>query len=195
MKTKKIKERKIIREGYKLMKSRGYHNTSIDVIIEELNISKNTFYTYFKSKDDFTVAILYHYITIVTSRIDKTLYDYYLSPKQRLIKLYSDYIDYFTNKGGYIYGSFASNLMYEMGKDNPTVRNMVSYYFSRVRDMHIDCILMARRAGEIEKNKDPEKLANLIIYSWEGAIFRVSATDDPKSLFVFRELLKDFMLK
>ncbi|HOY32061.1 MAG TPA: TetR/AcrR family transcriptional regulator [Bacteroidales bacterium] len=195
MRKSKIKRRLLIREGYKLMRKNGYQATSIDEIVNNLKIPKGSFYYYFKNKEDFALEVLEYYVTIVLKRIEKTLVDPMISPKQRIIKLYSDYIDIYTNKGGAVYGNFASNIRHEFGDKNQDISKMVSNYFQEIKRLHINCLHQARRAGEIERSQDVEKLAKLIIYSWEGAILRANMNNNIKSLFVFRELIRDFILK
>jgi len=195
MKKSKIKRRLLIREGYKLMRKKGYQGTSIDEIVNILKIPKGSFYYYFKNKEDFAAEVLEYYIGIVLRRIERTLTDQLISPKQRIIKLYSDYIDIFTNMGGSVYGNFASKMRHEFGEKNRDIDDMVNNYFEEIKKLHINCLHQARRSGEIERSQDVEKIAKLIIYSWEGAILRADITNNIKSLFIFRELIRDFILK
>lgn len=195
MKKSKIKRRLLIREGYKLMRKNGYQGTSIDEIVNNLNIPKGSFYYYFKNKEDFTVEVLEYYISIVIRRIDKTLNDPNISPKQRIIKLYSDYIDNYTNFAGSVYGNFASNMLLDIGEKNHQIPDMVNNFFTEIKNLHINCLQQARRAGEIDRSQDVEKISKLIIYSWEGAILRANIANNIKSLFIFRELIRDFILK
>jgi TetR/AcrR family transcriptional regulator, transcriptional repressor for nem operon len=195
MKKSKVKERKLIREGYKVMRQFGYQGTSIDKIVTNLNIPKGSFYYYFKNKEEFAEAVLVYYVTIVLNRVDRTLYDYSISPKQRMVKLYSDHIDFHTNKGVSFYGNFASNILYELGDNSQKIKEIVATFNNRMKDSHIDCLQSARRAGEIDRSQDAEKLTMLILYSWEGAISRISNTGNIRSLFAFREILRDFILK
>jgi len=191
----KVNERLLIREGYKLLRKTGYYNTNIDQIADRLNITKSAFYSFFKNKDEFVEAVLHYYVIIVLARIDRTLGDIDLSPKQRLVKLYSDYIDYYMNNGGEIYGNFASSIEIEIGDKNKNIQDKVKLFYSRMKDSHVDCLQAARRAGEIDKSQDTEKLAMLIISAWESSISRVKATGNIRSLIAFRELLKDFILR
>jgi TetR/AcrR family transcriptional repressor of nem operon len=195
MKKSKVKEKKIIREGYKLMRKFGYQGTSVDMIVKNLNIPKGSFYYYFKNKEEFTEAVLVYYVTIVLKRVDRTLYDYSLSPKQRMVKLYSDYIDFYTNSGVSFYGDFATNILRDLGDNNQNIKEIVITFNNRMKDSHIDCLQSARRAGEIDKSQEPEKLAMLIINSWEGAVLRINTPGNIQSLFAFREILRDFILK
>jgi len=195
MKKSKIKRRLLIREGYKLMRVKGYQATSIDEIVNNLKIPKGSFYYYFKNKEDYSLEVLEYYINIVLKRIEKTLTDPMISPKQRVIKLYSDYIDNYTNHGGSVYGNFASNMQHDLGEKNQLITNAVTNYFLEIKKLHINCLNQARRAGEIERSQDVEKIAKLIIYSWEGAVLRANITRNIKPLFIFRELIRDFILK
>jgi len=195
MKKSKIKRRLLIREGYKLMRVKGYQATSIDEIVNNLKIPKGSFYYYFKNKEDYSLEVLEYYINIVLKRIEKTLTDPMISPKQRVIKLYSDYIDNYTNHGGSVYGNFASNMQHDLGEKNQLITDAVTNYFLEIKKLHINCLNQARRAGEIERSQDVEKIAKLIIYSWEGAVLRANITRNIKPLFIFRELIRDFILK
>jgi len=195
MKKSKIKRRLLIREGYKLMRKNGYQSTSIDDIVNNLSIPKGSFYYYFKNKEDFGMEVLEYYMDIVVKRIEKTLNDPTISPKQRIIKLYSDYIDSFTNHGGNIYGNFAANMLHDLSEKNSLVMERSEKFFLEIKNQHISCLQQARRNGEIERSHDVEKLTKLIIYSWEGALLRANNVNNIKSLFIFRELLRDFILK
>ncbi len=195
MKKSKIKRRLLIREGYKLMRKNGYQSTSIDEIVNNLSIPKGSFYYYFKNKEDFGFEVLEYYMDIVKKRIEKTLNDPAISPKQRIIKLYSDYIDSFTNHGGYIYGNFAANMLHDLSEKNNLVMERAEKFFLEIKNQHTNCLQQARRNGEIERSHDVEKLTKLIIYSWEGALLRANNVNNIKSLFIFRELLRDFILK
>lgn len=195
MKKSKIKRRLLIREGYKLIRQKGFYGTSIDEIVNNLNIPKGSFYYYFKNKDDFAMEVLDYYTDIVLRRIERTLTDPSISPKQRIIKLYSDFIDVYTNYGGLVYGNFASNLQHELAEKNPEISEKTESYYESIKALHTACLQQARKAGEIDRSQDVERLTKLIIYSWEGATLRANNVNNIKSLFVFRELLRDFILK
>lgn len=195
MKKGKVKRKLLIREGYRLMREKGFQGTSIDELVGNLGIPKGSFYYYFKNKEDFAIEVLGYYIEIVLRKIEKTLSDVRISPKQRVIKLYSDYIDTYTNKGGTMYGNFASRLLKELSVKNDTVTNKVLEFFEHIRLMHVNCLQQARRAGEIDRSTDIEKVTKLIIYSWEGALLRMDTTGNIRSLFAFRELVRDYLLK
>ncbi|MCK9613096.1 MAG: TetR/AcrR family transcriptional regulator [Bacteroidales bacterium] len=195
MKKSSLKKRLIIREGYHLMRQHGYQGASVDEIVKNLEIPKGSFYYYFKNKEDFALEVLEYYINIVEKRIERILTDPDISPKQRIIKLYSDNIDNYTNLGGTIYGNFAATLMLELGEKNQQISEVVMKFYENIKSLHIICLNQARKAGEIDRNADIEKITKLIVFSWEGAVLRANTLKNIKSLFVFRELVRDFLLK
>ncbi|WP_162595903.1 TetR/AcrR family transcriptional regulator [Bacillus sp. CGMCC 1.16541] len=57
----KEKERLIIEAAIKLFAKKGFNSTSVQEIVELCNISKGSFYIYFKSKDALLLSILNYY--------------------------------------------------------------------------------------------------------------------------------------
>ena len=49
--TRSLMEEEIIRVAIQCFSERGYQNTTLDDIVSQVNISRVTFYTYFKSKE------------------------------------------------------------------------------------------------------------------------------------------------
>lgn len=181
----------LIREGYRLFREHGYQGGSIDSLMKRLEIPKGSFYYYFKNKEDFAREVLQYYINNVSRKISKTLNDPLIAPKQRIVKLYSDFIDNYTNKGGSIYGNFASSMLLELSERNEEIKQLVNDFYESIREMHVSCLNQAKRNGEIDRSADIEKITKLMIYSWEGAILRMKTIGNIRSLFVYRELLRD----
>lgn len=65
------KREEIISTGTKLIIEKGYLNTSIQDITSKMGIAKGSFYTYFKSKDEFILAIIFNKISQFKLEIDE----------------------------------------------------------------------------------------------------------------------------
>ena len=65
------KKEEIISTGSKLIIEKGYLNTSIQDITSKMGIAKGSFYTYFKSKDEFIMTIIFNKISQFKSEIEK----------------------------------------------------------------------------------------------------------------------------
>ena len=58
MPLKEEKKRNIIEKSRELFKEKGYNETKVEDITKALGISKGSFYTYFKSKEEVSIEIL-----------------------------------------------------------------------------------------------------------------------------------------
>jgi TetR/AcrR family transcriptional regulator, transcriptional repressor for nem operon len=189
------KKEDIIREGFAQMQRKGYNNTTIDEIINKLGIPKGSFYYYFESKESFTIVLLDQYRKKMMGEINLVLEDKSNSPVTRILGLYSGYIDSYINESVFGYGNFASKICQEVGEIYPSIKKAANEVFINLKQLHVKCLEEAKQCGEIRKETDTEKLAEWVIYAWEGAILRMKSSGNIRSLVVFREMLKDFLVK
>ncbi|MDF2521941.1 MAG: TetR family transcriptional regulator, partial [Clostridia bacterium] len=62
VKNPKERRKEIMEMSAKLFLSKGYDETSVNQIVEQLGVAKGTFYHYFKSKEDILEAVLEDYL-------------------------------------------------------------------------------------------------------------------------------------
>lgn len=55
---KKQKKRKILEKAFELFRKNGYMDTKVEDITKALGISKGSFYTYFKTKEELLCELL-----------------------------------------------------------------------------------------------------------------------------------------
>ena len=67
------RKREIMNKASELFLNKGYDKTSVNTIVEELEIAKGTFYHYFKSKEEILCAILEESVEKYSERIRKDL--------------------------------------------------------------------------------------------------------------------------
>jgi len=93
---KNQKRKKILDKAWELFKKNGYEETKVEDITSELGISKGSFYTYFKTKDEVLYEILEKVKKQNMERInkinvaqepDKILEDYVISKMNYTVKL------------------------------------------------------------------------------------------------------------
>lgn len=70
----------------KMFAEKGYRNTSINSILEELHIAKGTFYYYFKSKEEILDEALIYYINIIKEKLELTVSDSTLSASEKFVR-------------------------------------------------------------------------------------------------------------
>ena len=74
--TRSLMEEEIIRVAIQCFSERGYQNTTLDDIVSQVNISRVTFYTYFKSKETLLKTI-YALTQCIQTLFNSNLTDFY----------------------------------------------------------------------------------------------------------------------
>ena len=83
------KREKIIKVSLNLFMNKGFNETTIDEITKLANISKGSFYTYFKSKEDLLEKIIENLI----ENIEKRFYDITKNKTSDPTKILSDFFN------------------------------------------------------------------------------------------------------
>ncbi|MEN0659568.1 TetR/AcrR family transcriptional regulator [Caldifermentibacillus hisashii] len=78
---------KIIEKAIELFEKKGFSTTSIQDIVDELGVTKGSFYYYFSSKEQLLMDIYNEYITNLLDRQTKIIANKTLSPKEQLIEI------------------------------------------------------------------------------------------------------------
>lgn len=80
------KKKLIIDEAVKLFAQKGYHAASIQEIADQCGISKGSFYTYFKSKEDLIVSAFRSYYSLMFDKISRLDQEEGLSPREKFME-------------------------------------------------------------------------------------------------------------
>lgn len=184
----------LLKQGLALMYLRGFAATGVQDIADTSGVPKGSFYNYFKSKEDFALEVLEHYVDITCERLETILVKGKGAPLTRLRALFDDWIREFTQKR-YVGGCFAGNLCQELADVNPTFRPAVDRAFQRIQSCFTACLREARQTGELPAKADVEELSAFLLNSWQGAVLRMkaSASDEPLRKFlqvVFERVLR-----
>ncbi|KIL49573.1 TetR/AcrR family transcriptional regulator [Jeotgalibacillus soli] len=80
-----MNERKkhFIKNAMSLFAEKGYHTTSVQDIVEASEMSKGSFYHYFKSKEELVISIFHYYYEEMDRKIKEVDQNEELSPKKR----------------------------------------------------------------------------------------------------------------
>lgn len=192
---KNSKKLDIIKVGFVLLDKKGYNGTGISEIINEAEIPKGSFYHYFKNKEEFVLNVIEYYSKKITDDIHMKLSDKKIDPKQRILSLYTNYLYCIENSIKFPYSNFACKLSQEVSHMSLPIMQASNNVFIAIRDAHTSCIKEAKELNLISNNISNEKLAELIIYAWEGANIRTKGINKTDSLHDFVEMLGKVLLK
>jgi TetR/AcrR family transcriptional regulator, transcriptional repressor for nem operon len=183
----------IIKQGALLVHSKGYNNTGLSDILNAAGVPKGSFYFYFKSKDDFGLALLDYYWEFIKGMIGVHFTNEGAPPLKRLENFMDAYQRLFT-KMGFKGGCPIGNLMQEMSDLNEDFRAKVDDIYSRMKASIARLLQEAYEKGDLADSADLDNMAQFILNSWEGSIMHMKLikNDEPLKLFkniVFKHLL------
>lgn len=184
----------LLEAGMAVMFEKGYTNTGIQEVLSSVGVPKGSFYHYFESKEDFALKIILHVEENYARELTGYLRDSSLTPINRLKNLCE------TKKKGLLEqkcrkGCLIGNLSQEMADQSETLRIELSRVMCRWRDMYCACIDEGQKAGEINKSIDAEKLAEMFLCGWEGAIMRSKTQKTVEPIEAFIEVMFGRVLK
>ncbi|WP_404452943.1 TetR/AcrR family transcriptional regulator [Virgibacillus necropolis] len=90
---------KLTKQSILLFEKKGFSQTSIQDIVNELDVTKGTFYYYFTSKEQLLMDIHHDYITNLLERQQAIVDDGDLTQKEKLMKIIHLLINDITDKG------------------------------------------------------------------------------------------------
>ena len=187
--TKEDKRSTILDAGAELMLRQGYHGTGIQEIVDAAGVPKGSFYNYFKSKEDFALAAMEFTSRDHIAGFEAALTTDSPSPRQRMMDSYAAMAAIYEESRSYTAGCFVGNLCQELADTNAAVAEKAEYLFRIYTTALARCIRSAQGAGEVSKDADPDRLAEAIFNSWEGAILRMKSSRSIQPLNAFLDML------
>ncbi len=170
------------------MHSRSYADVGVAAICEQAGVQKGSFYHFFPSKQDLTLAVLDgFFFKMKEALIDKAFADD-IPPLARLDRM-ADLIYRFQaqlkQETGRVLGCPFGNLATELATQDEPIRNKVDHIFAQLQT-NIGQVLQASvQAGELS-NIDIDATAQAMLAYMEGVMLLAKTQNDPTRL---RDLL------
>lgn len=172
-----------------MLLQQGYNHLGIAAVLKATRVPKGSFYHHFQSKEDFGLQVIDLYMTEVHAGLDQCLGDKSLPPLKR-VRRFFELSEEKYGAEGYL-GCLLGGLGQELSGVSEVFRLKVEECFRSIERRIARCLKEAIDQGDLPKNTNPQKLANLLINCWEGAALRTRLRRDPAPL---REML-DFYFR
>ncbi|WP_411826282.1 TetR/AcrR family transcriptional regulator [Luteolibacter sp. AS25] len=174
MGTPHTKER-ILDAAEEIMWNRGFHAVGLNEILKAVGVPKGSFYHYFKSKEEFGVELLKHYMAAASTHkrllLSPEIPDE--APLQRLVELMENSIDRF-EKNNKRYPCLVLKLASEVTDLSDSMRQVLEDGLGRWMDLLSGVFEEAKRIGQIPDSVDPMFEAGLYRDLWAGSIQRAT---------------------
>lgn len=175
----------ILATGEALVKSRGFTAAGLTELLTAANVPKGSFYHYFKSKEDYGVALLVRYF----DRYDATMGERLTAPgkpaRERLLAYFEGWIaNACTPEHG---GCLVVKLAGEVCDLSEPMRETLNDGMARIVSRLAGVIEQGVADGSIHCPTTPAELADALYSAWLGAALRAKVERRPDALYAMRD--------
>jgi len=168
LKTEKPARLKIIEAANQLFYEQGYFQTGINQIIEESGISKATFYTHFKTKEELAETYLRERDVTELDFVEETLADH-PTGEEKIKALFPGMMDWQVKSN--FRGCGFANIAVEVADHESALRSLVRDHDTKFRDILRRLVTqLAEEHPHRLAGQDLESLTNHLYLLVEGAI-------------------------
>jgi len=176
------------------MGEKSYNGAGLSEILKMAAVPKGSFYHYFKSKEDFAVAVVERSSEQHMENMRKVLSDRSLEPLERIYGFFDMMRDDYRENGAKR-NCLVAKLALEVCQLSPPLRAAVKSTYDQWAVLLAQTVREAQATGEICELQNPDSLASVLINSWEGATIRMQIDGDIKPLDEFFQIVIEEGLK
>lgn len=166
------KRQELIDTAIRLFAEHGFHNTGIDWIAREANVSKKTMYSHFRSKEELILAALKHHDGLFRNFFMKSVRNLGDSPYDRLLGIFDVANHWFSDNQ--FYGCMFINAIGEYANRENAISQACQSFKTQM------AAFVEELAIEAKVNK-PKELAQALSLLLEGAIVTAQIAGTPES--------------
>ena len=184
---------KILEAGAQAIAGKSFNSCGLAEILRSAGVPKGSFYHYFGSKEGFGVALIEKEIEEYLEMLRPIVGDRKRSPLQRLRAVFELGREECLANGA-ARQCLIPKLALETAQLSEPVHAAVKYAYDQWTAVLARVIREAQADGEIGRQHDPDRLADVLVMLWEGATIRMQIDRslqpvDDFFAFVFDSLL------
>lgn len=191
MSKRELKKDHLLDAGLKVMATRGYNGTSIQDIVSAADVPKGSFYTYFKSKEDFAIEALEKVTEERMQHNRHLLSNRDIPPLERLTRFFQENIGGCESQlNG---GCFIGNMCQEMAESSEAIRLKVRQVLRNNTQAIEDLLEEAKLKGQLRSRLPAATLAEFLFNAWEGTLMKMKASKCREPLNAFLAILPELL--
>ena len=186
---------RLLQAGAQATAEKGFNGSGLAEILERAGVPKGSFYHYFESKEAFGVALIEQACAEYSELLHPIVSDPNRTPRERLRAIFQFSRDECAANGAAC-ECVITKLAMESSKLNGAVQAALKFAYQQWTAILARVIREAQSAGEIRRDRDPDRLAELLVMLWEGATIRMQVDRSVKPIddflaFAFGTLLEE----
>jgi len=187
-------KQKLIEVGAEAIMEKSFDGVGINHVLELAGVPKGSFYHHFKSKEEFGAAVIDHTAEIHEQEFRKMLLEGEGTPLGRL-RTYFEFVREYHREHGTEPKCLILKMALDQAKLSEPIQACVKQAFGRWREIVTECLTEAQAQGELAKDLDPARTADIVNACWEGVLMRMQVDRDVAIIdsfleFVFGRLLR-----
>lgn len=188
----KHNKEEILKVGYEVFRTNGYHNVGINQILKESGIPKGSFYNYFESKEDFAQQVIQQYGENNKLWMEDFFENCDLSPIECLKSFYTFMMNLNENDK-YNGGCLVNNMSVEVGHRNEVIGTEANLHFMGWLNVLAMEITKGQNMGEITRNFSALELAEYIHAGFYGVLARTKVAKNRVYMDIWFEMTFKFI--
>ena len=172
---------RILEAARDLIYASSYAEVGVQAICEKANVKKGSFYHFFPSKQELTLAVIDNYYEGFKDSIIREAFNSALPPAERFQKLFELTIarqEQIYNETGHVLGCPFGNLATELATCDEVIRTKIDSLFTRLQGLIRDTLQDAIDQGEME-DIDVDATAEAMFAYFEGLLMLAKTRNDP----------------
>lgn len=176
---------RILDSAQALIHASSYADIGVAAICEKAKVQKGSFYHFFKSKQELTLAVIEKNNTDMKEKIIDEAFSKSLAPLDRLQRFFDLTIALQTNihkETGHVYGCPFGNLATEMATQNENIRTKLEKSFTDLHGLISETLQEAVDNNEIDEVSNVELTAKAMLAYFEGTLLLAKTQNNPTIL-------------
>ncbi|MCM1054729.1 MAG: TetR/AcrR family transcriptional regulator [Bacteroides sp.] len=157
----KLTKRNIILAAKRLHEQRGLANVSVDEITAEANVSKGSFYVYFKRKEDVATAVAFFRF----DELKEALENCHGGAAEKIGYFLTESIRYIEEEGLSLCKEWMKSAVSPTDKDSSGIQKL-----NYDREFILKTLLSAKEKGEIKAGAPAETITDTLMSEYYGAV-------------------------
>lgn len=184
MKSQTDTYQRILESAQTLIHASSYSEVGVAAICEEAKVKKGSFYHFFESKQDLTLAVIDKTYADMKENLLNQAFSTTLAPLDRLERFIDLAIEMQTKiyqQTGHIYGCPFGNLATELATQNESIRTKLDTLFMTLQELIRTTLQDAVNKNELN-SINVELTAQAIVAYFEGTMMLAKTHNDPDLL-------------
>jgi len=171
----------VIDKSLQIFSVKGYHNASINDILEATGLTKGGFYGHFASKEDLWTAAYDKAVEIWKGIVFKGIREID-DPIERIAKTIENDLQDYIGSGVFAGGCFFFNNLVELSGQSAPLSGRILRGLEDFSRLLATWLAEAERKGMLKPGLDLKGIADFVVVSVNGAAALYSASRDPRIL-------------